>query len=514
MIEGVQYSHLLDYLAETYASREAVTCAGRRLSFHCLRERCYRARTALRKQGVGRGSVVLTALGNDPDFIAIFFAVLQLEAVLVPCDTALDASALCARALEVSADVVLMGDKRQVSEAKTLARLFPLVMVNVEEERYPDLFSCEGQVLPADGERPRSEGTGADDVRLVAFTSGSTGSPKGALLTEENLFKPAASLTRRFGLSDADVVLMPLPISHMFGLISGMLMSLLAGARLVLMEKFDPRVALKLIEEERVTVHHAVPTMLTRELVVLEDEGGQRALGALRSGMVAGASVPAALIERAQRQMGCSFVSAYGSTETVNVTCGFPDDPLDVRAKYVGKPSDGVKVRVVDDEGCEVAQGEVGELCVKGPGIMKGYVGLTGKGSSFDKEGWFHTGDMASLSDDGYVAIRGRKKDLIIRAGNNIVPAAIEAVFSEFPDVVEACVLGVPDDDLGERAVLFVSPAEGSVLHEGLLRAFAQGKVPKFAMPDEIVVAASMPRLSSGKIDKIALLSLRDSALG
>lgn len=507
MFEGVHYSHLLDHLAEAYQGKEAIVCGGRRLSFDDLRDRSNRVGSALRRKGIGRGNVILTALGNDPDFIAIFFAAMKLGAVLVPCDTALDAEALKARAQDVSADIALMGELRQIADAQSLAKLVPLALVNVEDDRYPDVFGEEGGDL-ADIGTDIDGVASADEVRLIAFTSGSTGSPKGALLSEDNLFKPASSLVQRFRLSDSDVVLMPLPISHMFGLVSGMLMSLLAGAKLVLMEKFEPYSALELIERERVTVHHAVPTMLFRELAVVEAGCEVYDTSTLRTGMLAGASVPETLIRRAQQGMGCEFVSAYGSTETVNVTCGFPEDPVEKRARYVGKPSDGVKLRIVDGEGFEAARGDVGELLVKGPGVMKGYLNVSDGGSSIDESGWFHTGDVASISDDGYVSLCGRKKDLIIRAGNNIVPAAVEAAFGEHPDVVEACVIGAPDDDLGEKAVLFVSLVEGVGLREDSLRAFVRPKIPRFAMPDAIVKVASMPRLANGKIDKRALVSM------
>lgn len=520
MFENDPYRHLLDRLADTYSNREAVVCGDQRLSYDELRDRRDLAERALLERRIGRGSVVVTALGNDPDFIAIFFAVMKVEAVLVPCDIALDAETLADRVREVKADLILMGDRRQIDEAEALSGVCSIVLVNVADARYPDLFDAASENKQAasvdKGDACGTAftdgcGAGHDDVRLIAFTSGSTGVPKGAQLSEQNLFEPSRALANRLGLNSEDTVLMPLPLSHMFGLVTGMLSSLLAGSKIILMEKFDPKRALELIDEEQVTVNHAVPTMLFRELAILSEDSVRQVVdvSSLRTGMAAGSFVSAKLVERVQSEMGCSLVSAYGSTETVNVTCGYPDDPLETRARYVGKPTDGVSLRIVDANGHEVAAGETGELCVKGPGVMRGYLGASRiDADAFDQEGWFHTGDMASVAEGGYVSLCGRKKDLIIRCGNNIVPSMLEAAFSDCPDVVEACVIGYPDNDLGEKVILFVVLSQNAPFDEEAIRASARGRIPRFAVPDKVIPVESMPHLASGKIDRAALAKL------
>ena len=512
MFDCGPYRHLLDQLAALYPDREAVVRSDVRLTYEELGHRCALAEKALRSLGANRGSVVVTAIGNDPDFVAIFFALMKIGAVLVPLDTALDVETLIGRAREVSAELILLGDARQVEGADSASDVCPMVLVNVSDERYPNLFDLrEAEVRSHKWEISESgHARSEDEVRLIAFTSGSTGLPKGAQLSERNLFEPAKSLAMRLDLGPSDTVLMPLPLSHMFGLITGMLVSLLAASKIVLMDKFDPRRALELIGEEKVTVNLAVPTMLFRELAVLSEPSMRDAfdLSSLRTGMAAGAFVPAELVRRVQFEMGCSLVTAYGSTETVNVTCGYPEDPLERRANYVGRPTDGVSVRIVDAEGTQVPMGMAGELCVKGPGVMRGYLGVDGVGGAADGEGWFYTGDIACVNGDGYVAICGRKKDLIIRCGNNIVPADIEAAFVECPGVEEACAIGRPDEDLGEKIVLFVTMIAGSPFDESVLRATVKDRMPKFAMPDTIVAVDSMPRLSSGKIDAKALAAL------
>lgn len=503
-MDGVsRWENLLEDLSLSDACREALVCGSDRITFEELAAGSQAIEGYLREQGVERGDAVTTVFGNSASFIATFFALLRIGAVIVPCDTAVGASVVESRMYATSSAFVMTDGAARDDVASFLddgLQRAPSFAEGRKAFSGIRLYSRKRRVA-----RPL-------DFRgacLVCFTSGSTGDPKGALLTVSNLFEASQALAERIGLDKDDVVLAPLPLSHMFGIVTELIMPLISAAKVVLVGKFDARACLELVQEERVTVQNGVPTMLSRELAWWKDHPDERPdLSSWRTGIVAGAMVPRELIVSAQEELGCSLAIAYGSTETVNISCGFPSDPLDVRSRFAGMPSEGSSVRVVDEDGIDVEPGQPGDLYVKGPGMMAGYLGDGARSDGqdgIDLPGWFWTGDRACLTAEGYLNICGRKKDLIIRGGNNVVPAKVESALISLDEVLEACVVGVPDPDLGEAVVAFVTVAPSATFDEEGIRERLKKRIPRFAVPDRVIQLERFPYLPNGKVDKVSL---------
>ena len=489
---------LVDHWAELQPERLALVDGASRWTYGDLRKGIRNCREFLSGQGVGKGDAVVTVLRNGAEFLAVFFAALQTGCSVVPCDTAVDASLLRARAQVCQAGLAIVGSEAEVDLAVRAGLRCPVAVADFASDGFADIAK------PGIGGDSRAEGGAMpDDAFLVAFTSGSTAAPKGACLKAESLFMCAENLARRLGLTSQDVVLVPLPWSHMFGLVAGMLATLLAGAVIVSMRKHDPKEAIRLIESEGVTVHHGVPTMFFKELSALKAWEGPVDLSSLRTGIAAGSFVSCMLVERAEREMGMRMASAYGSTEVVSVSMNRPSDPLKVRQETSGRVFEGVEVRVVDIDGTPLPTGSIGELCVRGPGVMTGYLKAPEETAKvMSPDGWFSTGDLVSIDEEGFLRVLGRKKDLIIRGGNNVAPSALECLYLGHPDIEDVVVMGYPDEVFGEKIVCFVVPRQGSVLEAEEVRAYARGRVPKFSRPDDVVFKARLPRLPSGKTDK------------
>lgn len=476
----------------------ALAVAGRTYTYGQLRCAADEVASLLAGHGVTGGTTVSCALGNGLPFVAAFFACLELGAVMVPSDVAVDGSTLEAR-FGATGSALLLVDKRAAS---------------VNASRYP-----EGSVVALDewlGSCPQGAVGASADVRLhpvdpdavacVMFTSGSTGVPKGVRLTAGGLMLAAHNLAGRMGLSPDDRVLAPMPLSHLFGMVSGMLTTMSAGACLYLMERYNPVEALSIMDGHAITVHHGVPSMIKRELDELAADPGAFHLDALRTGMMAGAYVSPETVVRAQEEWNARMVIAYGSTETVNVSCGAPEDPLDVRAHTVGRPFGTVQVEVRPAGAIAAGEclkaGTAGELYVKGPSVSVGYLG--GEDGLLSEDGMVATGDLALIDADGYLHIVGRIKNIIIRNGNNIVPSDLERVYADLPGIEEACVFGFPHKVLGEGVALAVA-GDYVGYSDQFLRSLACERVARYAAPDVIVRADVLPKLLSGKTDVKAL---------
>lgn len=493
--EKTDYANLLEYWASTDSSRQAIVQDGISLTYGELSEMSRHFVEILVSQGVRERGVIAAVLHNGPEFIALLFALLKLKCIFVPFDTAIDDEGLRRQTQDAGVQLVLVDEG---CRAKRIMQDVACECVTLESFVNSRKTKRATPLLTVD----LHENTAfADEPALIAFTSGSTGSPKGALLASRGLFGCSQNLARRLRLTPEDRVLVPLPFSHMFGFVAGMLTTLVAGACIISMRRYSPSAALHLVEEERVTVHHGVPTMFSRELHELEEN--QYDISSLRVGIAAGSFVPCRLVSMVEDEMGMVLTSAYGSTETINVSMNDPCDSLGNRQETVGKVFDNIEVRVIDAEGHVLPIGETGELQVRSFAVMKSYLITESQTETgIGRDGWFSTGDMALLDESGYLRILGRRKDIIIRNGNNIVPSSLERIYQNHPEVEEVVVMGFPDEDLGERIVCFVVPGCDSGLNPETLKDYIRGHVPKYSIPDIIEIRDELPKLKSGKIDK------------
>ncbi|WP_299861301.1 AMP-binding protein [uncultured Roseobacter sp.] len=345
------------------------------------------------------------------------------------------------------------------------------------------------------------------DVINIQFTSGTTGSPKGASLTHHNIVNNAHFVTQTLELTERDRLCIPVPFYHCFGMVMGTLGCVTKGATIVVPgEGFDARETLQAVSEEGCAALFGVPTMFVNELAL--PDFNLYDLSTLRTGIMAGAPCPREIMKQVQSQMHMTGVTiAYGMTETSPVSFqSNVDDPLDQRVSSVGRIHPHVEVRLVDAEGHTVPTGHQGELLTRGYSVMKGYWGEDEKTSqSIDAEGWMHTGDLATLDAEGYCSITGRVKDMILRGGENIYPREIEEFLYTHPDIAQAQVFGIPDDTLGEIVCAWVVLHEGAEASPETIQDFCKENIAHFKTPTHIRVRSELPMTVTGKPQKFIM---------
>jgi long-chain acyl-CoA synthetase len=424
------------------------------------------ART-LAGRGVSAGDTIAVPIGNRWSLAAALWGGLKLGATIAPLNPRLTA------------------DER----ARTLADLRPrevLEDVGDETADWPDL------PVPA-------------APAIILYTSGSTGEPKGAVLSHAALeFAIRSWAEPVMALTPDDVVLAVLPLSHSFGLNGALLAPLLAGARVVFVEHFVPEAVLDAIARHRVTILPAVATMFRRLLDCPALAGAD--LSSLRLALSGAAPCPWSLAEEWRERTGVRILRGYGSTELFRPISYLAGDPHDA-PDAIGRPVPGVEVRVVDDDGRALPAGEPGELWIRTPAAMDGYLNRPDDTrGAFADGAWFRTGDLATVSPDQLVRIVGRKKELILRGGYSVVPAEVEATLLGHPAVREAAVIGVPHPELGEEVAAFVTLHPGSPVEPVELLAYCRERLASYKAPRRITVLDELPRGATGKILKSQLL--------
>lgn len=378
------------------------------------------------------------------------------------------------------------------------------------------LGSPEWQAMLDQGTELSTEPVRPEDPTNIQYTSGTTGSPKGVLLNHVNLLNNALSTGDHINLTEQDRFCVPFPLYHCAGCVCAVLNSVAHGATIILPSAaFDPREVLSAIQEEKATVIGGVPTMFIAELQ--HPEFSLFDLTSLRAALIGGAPCAVDLLRRMNSEMHCKEVSVvYGQTESSPViTMHTPGDTLEQRSSTVGKVMPNAEVKIVDATGAVVPLGEVGELCARGYLIMAGYdQDPEGTARAIDSEGWLHTGDLAIMREDGHFHIRGRSKDMIIRGGENIYPAEIEAFLFTHPKIGEASVVGLPDLKWGEIVAAWVRPKPGETLTVEEILEFCKGRISHFKIPQHVRIVESMPMTVSGKIQKFKIRESEIEALG
>jgi fatty-acyl-CoA synthase len=360
----------------------------------------------------------------------------------------------------------------------------------------------------------RSRAARPIDVYNIQFTSGTTGLPKGAMLTHRNVLMNAYYTGDRLRYSAEDRVCVPVPFYHCFGCVLGTLVCAVYGSTIVVpAPSFDARATLSAIDAERCTSVYGVPTMYVAQLE--HPEFDRFDLKSLRTGIMSGAPCPLPLMEKVVSRMGIREVCiGYGQTEASPIiTFTSVDDPIEVRVGTVGRPIPGLEVKLVDPAtGREQAAGEARELCVRGHCVMAGYYNNPAATErAIDREGWLHTGDLARRREDGNYRIVGRSKELIIRGGENIYPPEVEEFLHHHPAVAEVAVAGLPDARYGEVVAAWVVPRAGAIVTPDELKQYCKGQIAHFKIPQHIMIVQSLPRTVTGKIRKHIL---KENAIG
>ncbi len=382
--------------------------------------------------------------------------------------------------------------------------------------RWDDLAARSAAVNP-DALRSRQAECQPDDVINIQYTSGTTGNPKGAMLTHHNLLANALHVGDCMEMTELDRLCIPVPFYHCFGCVMGSLACVTHGSTMVIpSEYFDPLQTLRALEQESCTAVHGVPTMFIAQLG--HPDFAQFDLSSLRTGIMAGSPCPIEVMREVIDRMGASRITiAYGQTEASPVvTQTLADDTIELRVSTVGKVLPGVEVRLIDpDTECEVAVGEQGELQTRSTMVMKGYFNMPeATTAAIDSEGWLHTGDLATADEDGYYKITGRLKDMIIRGGENIYPREIEEFLYTHPDVADVQVIGVPDERFGEEVMAWVMLRAGADASTDDIREFCRGRIAHYKVPRYVRIADEFPMTVTGKIQKFRMREMAVEELG
>ncbi len=381
-------------------------------------------------------------------------------------------------------------------------------------QNFSDLLKYGGPAQKARlGEIARS--LQPDDAINVQFTSGTTGSPKGATLSHHNIINNAWCVAQAMKLTHQDRLCVPVPLYHCFGMVLSVLACVSAGASMVFPgEAFEPAATLKVVSEERCTALHGVPTMFIAELAL--PNFSEYDLSSLRTGIMAGAPCPIETMKRVVQDMNMREVTiAYGMTETSPVSFqSSTDDPLEKRVSTVGRVMPHLEIKIVDDEGQIVPVGTKGELCTRGYSVMKGYWEDPDKTAESIRDGWMLTGDLATLDEDGYCNIVGRVKDMLIRGGENIYPREIEEFLFRNPKVSEVQVFGVPDQKFGEEICAWIVLKSGQSMTEDEVKNFCRGQIAHYKVPRYVKFVQALPMTVTGKPQKFVMSEMMAKELG
>lgn len=484
--------------------------------------------------GIGKGDHVGIWAKNVPDWLTFMFATAKIGAVLVTVNTAyksheaeyvIKQSDMKALAIidgfrdvdYISIMYELVPELKTQQRGKLRSERFPYLksVIFIGQEKHRGMYNSAELLLLGkhgnDEELHRiKESLNCNEVVNMQYTSGTTGFPKGVMLTHSNILNNGLSIGDRQKFTSKDRLCLPVPLFHCFGIVLGVMAILTHGATLVMLELYDPLMVLAAIQKEKCTALYGVPTMFiaeyTHPMFKMFD------LSSLRTGIMAGSTCPIDAMKRVIKDMHCTEItSVYGLTEaSPGITQTTTDDAVELRVETVGKAFPGVEAAVLDPETYDpLPPNTIGEICCRGYNVMKGYYKMPEETKkAIDEKGWLHSGDLGTCDENGYYRITGRIKDMIIRGGENVYPREIEEFLYTVDGVKDAQVVGIPDEKYGEIVGAFVMLNDGVQLTEEDIQDYARTKIARYKVPKHIFFVNEYPLTASGKIQKFKLREL------
>ncbi|MFG0213020.1 AMP-binding protein [Brevibacillus porteri] len=538
MIHMTTIGNMLDDTTSKYQEKEALVYheRGLRYTFGEFQAICNQAARGFMSLGIQKGDNIAIWATNLPEWVISQFATAKMGGVLVTVNTSYRVHELeyLLRQSE-STTLLLMDSYRDANYLAMIQEICPELqtcepgalqskrlphlknVIYLGDERQPGMFLwsdlLERAAWVTEEERIARQATlSPNDVINMQYTSGTTGFPKGVMLSHVNIVNNAVKVAECQRLGLMDKVCIPVPFFHCFGCVMGTLACVATGATMVPVIAFDPGVVLAVVEAERCTVLYGVPTMFISELN--HPAFAERDLSSLRTGIMAGSLCPIEVMKKVVDQMGIRDITiAYGQTEASPViTQTVPEDSLERKVSTVGRLHAEVEAKIIDPAtGDILPPGVQGELCTRGYLVMKGYYNMPEETvKAIDQEGWLHTGDLATVDEEGYYRITGRLKDMIIRGGENIYPREVEEFLYTHPKVLDVQIVGVPDAKYGEQVLACIRVKPHETLTEDEVRDYCEGKIAHYKIPRYIQFVGEYPMTASGKIQKF---KLREQAL-
>ncbi|WP_088043312.1 long-chain-fatty-acid--CoA ligase [Bacillus sp. EAC] len=498
-------SGILKNSAEKYPDRFVYTFLDCSVTYQELEAMVDKVASGLYENGIGKGDRVALVLGNCPEFVIAYYGILRTGASVVPINPIFTSR-------EITYILSNSKAKAVIANSGLSQLLSSLVnkLENLQMTFYTDSFNAYNswdQLIQSSNNEFVAPPIGENDLAVVLYTSGTTGNPKGAMLSHRNMTSNAESFGEFFGFTKDDRIIATLPMFHVFCMTVCINTPIKNGAHILIMPKFDPTEVVKTIVREKATLFAGVPTMYS--FMMQLPNATAEDFSSIRACFSGGASIPVELLNRFQEKYKVDILEGYGLSETAPVTVFSPLNGIR-KPGSIGVNIPNVTNKVVDPNGIEVPIGEIGELVVKGPNVMLGYLEMPEATFTSIKDGWFYTGDLAKMDEDGYFYIIDRIKDLIIVGGYNVYPREVEEVLYQHHAVVEAAVVGIPDSNFGESVKAFVVCIDPNVSVEEILL-FAQERLAKYKQPREIEILTELPKNSTGKILRRSLRSTVES---
>lgn len=539
---GQTIGQLFDQTCREHAGSEALVVRHQQIrwSYEELREHVDRLACGLIRLGLKPGDRIGIWSQNNAEWVLTQFATAKAGLIMVNINPAYRRSELEYALSKVGCRALVLSPSFKSSDYLAMAAdLLPElavcepgrlksaampqleIVVRLGQQRTPGMLNfADLMAVPSAEEKAGLQRLGEtlqfDDVINIQFTSGTTGSPKGATLTHHNILNNAYFAGAAMAFGPDDRLCIPVPLYHCFGMVLGTLLCLTHGATMVFpAESFDAQEVLRSVQEEGCTGLHGVPTMFIS--VLDRPDFSDYDVSTLRTGIMAGSPCPIEVMKRVTSQLNMSQVTiGYGMTETSPLSFqSATDTPLDKRVATVGRIHPHVEVKIVDVEGRIVPRGQSGELHTRGYSVMPGYWGDPAKtAEAIDAAGWMRTGDLAEMDADGYVNIVGRVKDMVIRGGENIYPREVEEFLYRHPKIQDVQVIGVPDDRFGEELCAWIRLRDGESVSADDIRAFCQGQIAHYKIPRYIEFVDSFPMTITGKIQKFVMREKMKEKLG